>query len=238
PSFGKGTVQTVASLDRIARNGTPVYGDVKMTIAQFFRVNGGTTQLRGVTPDMRYPPTGDDSEFGEASYGNALPWTRVKAVDYTPVGDMTPQLPRLLAWHESRVRGDRDYQGLLEDVAKARDLRKHNVISLNEGVRRKERAALEKRLAAMAGGAGTGAASGTGSALADDGLQFNERKLGKDLAAEKARDAVNDVILNEAVNIVSDSVALRAGKSQIAASASSTRPEVIKALLAKGSSGQ
>lgn len=232
PSFGKGTVQTVASLDRIAKNATPVFGDLKMTIAQFFRVNGGTTQLRGVTPDLRYPPTGDDNQFGEASYGNALPWTRVKAADYTPVGDMTAQLPRLLAWHESRVRGDRDYQGLLEDLAKARELRKNNVISLNEGVRRKERAALEKRLAAMAGGAGTG------STLADDGLQFNERKLGKDLAAEKARDAVNDVILNEAVNIVSDSVALRAGKSQVTASASSPRPVVIKALLAKGSSEQ
>src|SRR5690606_14163633 len=55
PSFGKGTVQTVASLDQIARNDKPVYGELKMTIAQFFRVNGGTTQLRGVTPDIGFP---------------------------------------------------------------------------------------------------------------------------------------------------------------------------------------
>ena len=230
PSFGKGTVQTVASLDRIARNNTPVFGDLKMTVAQFFRVNGGTTQLRGVTPDIRYPSSGDDSQFGESSYGNALPWIRIKAVDYKAVGDITAQLPRLLAWHESRIRRDPDYQGLLEDVAKAQELRKSNVISLNEGVRRKERAAQEKRLAALAGG------TATGSALADDGLQFNERKLDKDLAAQKTRETVNDALLNEAVNILSDSVALKEGKSQMTASASPARPVVVKALLAKGSS--
>ena len=234
PSFGKGTVQTVANLDQIAKNATPVFGDLKMTIAQFFRVNGGTTQLRGVTPDIRYPPTGDDDQFGESSYGNALPWTRIKAADYTAVGDITAQLPRLLAWHENRTRRDPDYQGLLEDLAKAQDLRKNNVISLNEGVRRKERAAAEKRLTAMLGSAETGAES----TLADDGLQFNERKLAKDLAAKKTRDAINDVLLNEAVNILADSAALKEGKSQMTASASATRPVVVKALLAQGSSEQ
>jgi carboxyl-terminal processing protease len=232
PSFGKGTVQTVASLDRIAKSATPVLGDLKLTVAQFFRVNGGTTQLRGVTPDIRYPSSGDDGQFGESSYGNALPWTRIKAVDHVAVGDITTQLPRLLAWHESRVRRDPDYQGLLQDVAKAQELRKNNVISLNEGVRRKERAASQKRLAAMLGEAETG----SDSALADDGLQFNERKLDKDLAARKTRDAVNDVLLNEAINILSDSVALKEGKSQMTASASSTRPVVISTLPAQGSS--
>ncbi len=236
PSFGKGTVQTIASLDRYAKNATPVLGDLKLTVAQFFRVNGGTTQLRGVTPDIPFPSSGDDSQFGESSFGNALPWTRIKAADYAPVGNITPQLPHLLAWHESRVRRDPDYQGLLEDLAKAQDLRKNNVISLNEGVRRKERAALEKRLAAMVGG--TGASAAQGSELADDGLQFNERKLGKDLAAQKTRDAVNDVLLNEAVNILSDSVALKEGKAQMTASASPTRPVVVKTLLTKGSSEQ
>jgi carboxyl-terminal processing protease len=142
-------------------------------------------------------------------------------------GDVTAQLPRLLAWHQSRVQRDRDYQRLLEDVAKARELRKANVISLNEAVRRKERAAAEKRLAAMLGDADAE------SALADDGLQFNERRLDRDLAARKAREAVNDVLLNEAINILSDSAALKAGRSQLAASALSMRPAVLKDLLAQ-----
>ena len=230
-SFGKGTVQTIASLDQIAKNATPVYGELKMTIAQFFRVNGGTTQLRGVTPDVVYPQTGDDTQFGESSYDNALPWTRIKAADYAPVGDMATQLPRLLAWHETRIRNDRDFQNLLEDLAKAQELRKSNVISLNEGVRRKERIASEKRLTAMLGAAGTGARS----ALADDGLQFNERKLDKNLAVEKSRNTIDDALLDEAVSILSDSAALKEGKSQTAASALPIRPEVVTSL-PKGSS--
>lgn len=226
PSFGKGTVQTVADLDRVANNASPVYGELKLTIAQFFRVNGGATQLRGVTPDIGFLKSGDEALFGESSYGNALPWTSIKAADYTPVGQITAQLPRLLAWHESRVQRDRDYQGLLEDVAKARERRKSNVISLNEVKRRKERAESEARLSAMLGSAGTGGAG----ALSDDGLQFNERKLSKDLAIEKTQKSVNDTLLNEALSILSDSAALKEGKSQMEASALSTRPVVVSTM--------
>lgn len=226
PSFGKGTVQTVADLDKIAKNASPVYGELKLTIAQFFRVNGGTTQLRGVTPDIGLLQGSDDSFFGESNYGNALPWTSVKAADYAPVDEITSQLPRLLAWHVSRVQRDRDYQGLLEDLAKARERRKNNVISLNETKRRKERADSEARLSAMLGSAGTGAVG----ALADDGLQFNERKLSKGLDIERTQKSVNDVLLNEAVSILSDSAALKEGRSQMAASALSTRPVAVTAL--------
>jgi len=115
---------------------------------------------------------------------------------------------------------------LLDDVSKAREDRKNNVISLNEAVRRKERAASEARLSAMLGAAETG----EGSALADDGLQFNERKLNKGLAIEKTQKSVNDVLLNEAVSILSDSAALKEGQSQLTASALSTRPVVVTAL--------
>jgi carboxyl-terminal processing protease len=59
PSFGKGTVQTLIDLDRFSQNDKVRYGELKMTIAQFFRINGGTTQLRGVTPDIKLPVTTD-----------------------------------------------------------------------------------------------------------------------------------------------------------------------------------
>ena len=230
PSFGKGTVQTVANLDQLARNPKPAYGELKMTIAQFFRVNGGTTQLRGVTPDIGFPPIVEDAPFGESSFGNALPWTRIGPADYTPVGDLKPQLPVLLAWHGSRVQRDPDFQSLLEDVARVQDLRKKNVISLNEAVRRQERAAQAKRLTARLAADGTTTAQAGTNALADDGLLFNERNVGKDIAAEKARAAVKDVILNEAVSVLSDSVALKQGNLSVATSGASTAPVVVTAL--------
>ena len=61
PTFGKGTVQNLVDLDRLlAASDKPQYGELKMTIAEFFRINGGTTQLRGVTPDIAFPVNGDD----------------------------------------------------------------------------------------------------------------------------------------------------------------------------------
>ncbi|RYX95030.1 MAG: tail-specific protease [Comamonadaceae bacterium] len=207
-SFGKGTVQTVASLDRIAKNDKPLFGEIKMTIAQFFRINGGTTQLRGVTPDIRLPGTIDPAEFGESSYDNALPWSQIKAADYATLGDVKGEIAPLLKRHESRVGRDKDFQGYLEDVATAKTLRERNVISLNEAARRKEREVQEKRLARLQGQAAAGSGQAAGS-LADDGLQANERDVGKSLAAEKSQKAFKDVLLNEAANILDDEVALK-----------------------------
>ncbi len=110
-----------------------------MTIAQFFRVNGGSTQLRGVTPDIKFPITGDFDQNGEQSYDNALPWTSITAADYAPAGDVKTIVPMLEARHEKRVAGDKQWLALQADIADVRKLRKETTISLNEQVRRTER---------------------------------------------------------------------------------------------------
>jgi carboxyl-terminal processing protease len=225
PSFGKGTVQTVASLDQIAKNAKPEYGELKMTIAQFFRVNGGTTQLRGVTPDIAFPGFVDAADFGESSFDNALPWSKIKAANYVPVGDLQDQVPILLARHENRIRHDKGFQYLLEDISQARQLRKKNMISLNEADRRKERDAQEKRLTAR-----DGAAQAANSARQDDGLQVNERNLAKELAAENTKKSAKDVLLNEAVNILGDEVALQKRNLKLATGLTSTGPVMVMEL--------
>ena len=63
-------------------------GQLKITLAQFFRVNGGSTQNRGVEPDIRFPSAGDPQEYGERSLPNALPWTRIDPARYQPSGDL------------------------------------------------------------------------------------------------------------------------------------------------------
>jgi len=210
PSFGKGTVQTVVDLDQFAKKGKPQLGELKMTVAQFFRINGGTTQLRGVTPDILFPAAADEDSFGESSYDNALPWTQIKPVNYSRAGDLKGLVPVLLALHDARVKSDKDFQYLQEDLTEAKQRHKKNVISLNEAERRKERAAEESRQAGRQNSkmTGSGAAPNQRSALADDGLQPDERKLANELAAEKARKEAKDVFLDEAVNILGDDVAV------------------------------
>ncbi|MES2739910.1 MAG: carboxy terminal-processing peptidase [Pseudomonadota bacterium] len=242
PSFGKGTVQTLINLDRA--NGTTDkqrYGELKMTIAQFFRINGGTTQLRGVTPDIKLPAMSDADNFGESSYDNALPWTSIKPAPFVSAGDLKDIVPLLDRKHEARVAKDKDFQYLQEDIALVAKLRKENLISLNEVTRRKERDTQEARakarerrlLASAANGSeeltvlpdpkdalnkalGVKTAAKTARQLAavrgamrtDDGLQGDERALAAELDAEKAAKNAKDVLLNEAVHILSDEVAL------------------------------
>lgn len=210
-SFGKGTVQTVVDLDQFVKGNKPQFGELKMTIAQFFRVTGGATQVRGVTPDIVFPSISDPESFGESSLDNALPWTQIKPVPYARAGDLKGLVPVLLALHDARVKQDKDFQYLQEDIVESKVRRERNLISLNEAERRKERAADEQRLTARKTGKGTGkeTAAPQGADLADDGLQPGERKLASELAAEKARKDAKDVLLGEAVNILGDELAVR-----------------------------
>ena len=145
PSFGKGTVQTLVNLDRFGQSDKARFGELKMTIAQFFRINGGTTQLRGVTPDIKLPQISDAESFGESSYDNALPYTQIKPAVYIPAGELKEIVPLLDKKHEARVSKDKDFQYLLEDIAIVKKQRKENSVSLNETARRKERDQQEAR---------------------------------------------------------------------------------------------
>src|SRR5450830_996183 len=145
PSFGKGTVQTLLNLDRFAQGDKARLGELKMTIAQFFRINGGTTQLRGVTPDIKLPVIADAENFGESSYDNALPYTVIKPAVYIPAGEVKDIVPLLQKRYEARVAKDKDFQYLVDDINYVKKQRKDNLISLNETARRKERDEQEKR---------------------------------------------------------------------------------------------
>ena len=201
-SFGKGTVQNVINLDQIAKNDTPKYGELTLTIAQFFRIDGTTTQLLGVKPDIRFPALSDAQDFGESTFDNALPWTRIKPASYSPAGDLAARRRVLLARHQARVKSNKDFIALEQDIAEFDRLRKVPTISLNEAERRRELEAQEARQSARE------AKTGKSGSRRDDGLQADERRLDVELAEEKDRKKAKDVFLGEAVHILSDDVGL------------------------------
>ncbi len=147
-TYGKGTVQNLVDLDQVAQNEKPIFGELKMTIAQFFRINGGTTQLRGVTPDIGFPVTVDFEKNGEQAYDNALPWTSIAAAQYKPVADLNGLIGMLETRHNVRVAKDNDWRNFQDEITEYRQMRKETTLSLNEAVRRKERDAQEARRAA------------------------------------------------------------------------------------------
>ncbi len=79
PTFGKGTVQTLVDLGRYVPNSDDDLGRLRLTMAQFFRVEGGSTQHKGVVPDIEFPTAFLASEHGERSLDNALQWDSIEA---------------------------------------------------------------------------------------------------------------------------------------------------------------
>jgi carboxyl-terminal processing protease len=187
----------------VAHNSKPKFGELKVTVAQFFRVNGGTTQLRGVTPDISLPGLSDPKSFGEASYDNALPWTQVKPANYAPRGSIVALLPQLQSRHDARVQNDRDFQRFIQDVAELKAQREKRIVSLNETERRNELTAQANRLKSREQ-INDGVDPGE-----DDGLQSNERSLSADIAIENARKNAKDVLLNEAASVLADEADLQ-----------------------------
>ncbi|WP_420473590.1 carboxy terminal-processing peptidase [Noviherbaspirillum sp. ST9] len=159
-SFGKGTVQTIVDLDKIAQNEQPQLGELKMTIAQFFRINGGTTQLRGVTPDIAFPPMSDLERIGESSYDNALPWAQVKPVMHGDMHAPDSVVTELKRRHALRIAQDKDFQSLVAEMAEVRERGIKQGVTLNEAERLKER---RRREARMQSAPPDASASGTGN---------------------------------------------------------------------------
>ncbi|TWI01808.1 carboxyl-terminal processing protease [Luteimonas cucumeris] len=217
-TFGKGTVQNLVDLDRWPANEKARYGQVKLTIAQFFRVAGGSTQNKGVVPDIAFPVTVDASDYGESTYDNALPWTRIAAVPHTQYGNFAPLLPKLESLHAARIATDKEFQWQAEDVARFKAERDKKYLSLNEAERRAEKEKLDairkdrqeerKRLNI--------ALDPLLVDSGDDGLQANERDIAKEAAREKAAEDRPDPLLRESAAILADAIRLLNGDRALA----------------------
>jgi carboxyl-terminal processing protease len=219
PTFGKGTVQNLVDLDRWPANEETRFGQVKLTIAQFFRVSGGSTQHRGVVPDIRFPVTVDANEFGESTYDNAIPWTRIAAVEHRRYGNFAPLLPRLGQRHEARIAADPEFRWWVEDVERFREEKARGWISLNEAERRAERKAdAERRAARQAERKRLGLPlDPLAETTLDDGLQAGERDILEDVAREEAAEERPDPLLRASAAILADAVVLLGEDRQLSA---------------------
>jgi carboxyl-terminal processing protease len=209
-TFGKGTVQNLVDLDRWPGNEQKRYGQVKLTIAQFFLPGGSSTQNKGVVPDIQFPVMVDASKFGESTYDNALPWTRIAGVPHTQYGNFAILLPRLDTLHKARVTNDKEFQWVEEDVAEFRAEEAKKYISLNEAERRAERDRQDtKRKSRQEQRKALGLPlDPLADDAADDGLTYSERDIAKDAAREKAAEKAPDPLLRESASILGDAIQL------------------------------
>jgi len=144
PTFGKGTVQTIVDLNNYVRNNEFTLGKLKLTMAQFFRINGDSTQHRGIVPDIIFPTSAENEDQGERALENALPWASVPAAKFSPVGLIPQDFSHVKNRHESRVKKDSGFELLLSQSKRRQILSKKKALSLLKIERKTEREQREK----------------------------------------------------------------------------------------------
>jgi len=195
-TYGKGTVQNMIDLNRLMRNPSEKLGQVKITIAKYYRITGGSTQLKGVSPDVKLPDILDSHEYGESTEPSAMPWDQIKSSNFTAAGNLKPYIPELVSLHEARIKSDPEFTYLKEDIKEYKEANDKTSVSLNEEVRKKEKDEQEEKKF----------------------QRENERRqlkglklLQKGETPAEVDSTKNDPILNESAHILADLIKLEIG---------------------------
>ena len=193
-TFGKGSVQNLFNLDRFIR--APGYGQLTLTIGKYYRVTGGSTQHRGVIPDIELPSLVDTNTVGESTRDTALPWDQIDPTRFRAETSLEPAIQLLTKRHTARAANDPDYNYLLADVAAFGKLRERETVSLNLLERQAERNLLQEQQL----------------------TRENERRAALELEPLASIDEFeatesSDVHLDQAARVVADMAALDAGLS-------------------------
>ena len=140
-TFGKGTVQSLIKLTRpFAFFGKrPELGELKLTIAKFYRISGGSTQHKGVVPDITMPSMIDTSTIGEDTYTSSLPWSTISKAFYRTTADVNQEaLGILRKKFQERTSRSHQYQAYLHDVNVLNQIRKKKLTSLQDSAFKSE----------------------------------------------------------------------------------------------------
>ena len=199
-SFGKGTVQTFVELNRFL-NTSDDFGALKLTIQKFYRVNGKSTQLKGVDSDIPMKGIFTYEEIGERYDNYALPWDQVSTSGFAPLN--TLNMSNLVNNSAKRLTQNKNYQLLLESAQWKEKLDKEEKVTLNlkefESLMKARKEQIEKFKSLI---------------KFNNGLNFtlhaDEAKRGKtdEVFAKKSenwlKNLKRDIYLQETVNIISE----------------------------------
>ena len=136
-SYCKGTVQQSRPLTRLYDLIGADLGSIHYTIAKFYRINGGSTQLKGVTPDIAMPTLIDVTEFGEKTEPNALNWDKIAPSKYQKYSDPSFFVKDLMALHEKRISTDPVFKVIQSERDRYYKLKNSKTLTLNFEERKK-----------------------------------------------------------------------------------------------------
>lgn len=142
-THGKGTVQTLLELDDdtyIQKMSSHLHGEptgcLKFTMSKFYRVNGGSTQEKGVIPDLIFPSFTDQMELGESNLPNCLPWDEISPIPMKTTYQGRNCLPAFRQNLQEYLDSSRLYAEYLEDLEFAAAVRANQQLPLEIEARR------------------------------------------------------------------------------------------------------
>lgn len=149
-SFGKGTVQRIFPLEEYFKGDASLlpFGSVKLTLQKFYRINGGSTQLKGVTPDITLPDLYEQIDMGERKDSNSLAWDQVAKADYKPIKS-NANFAALIANSKSRIDANSNFKLIKQNAARLKRQYDDNKYPLNEKLyvkKTEENKALNKKI--------------------------------------------------------------------------------------------
>ena len=149
-TYGKGTVQTSRNIayqtDARLHPNWPELGGVQYTVQKFYRINGGSTQLKGVEPDIEMSKTKFDDETGERFLDNALPWDKIPSSEYLTLTNIKTILPYLKSEHLARISNNPEFVYIDQDIKELNDKKdRRYIVSLNKKNREAEQKSYEDR---------------------------------------------------------------------------------------------
>ena len=132
-TFGKGTVQRFIDLDRMLRGNSEVkpLGQIKLTMQKYYRIDGGSVQLKGVVPDVILPDNFHYSETGERDYEHALDWSEIASASYQQNVFQVTKKDEIKRRSDARVAQDETFQKVLENAKRLEGRREQKVYPLN-----------------------------------------------------------------------------------------------------------
>lgn len=140
-TFGKGTVQAVRPLN---------HGQLKITQSKFYRVSGGSTQHKGVIPDIEIPSRVDKTRIGEDALDHALPWDQIEAVPHARYFDFSGIIDDLRKRHETRFETNAEFRLLQQEIDFLKEQREQDSVSLNLEARKVYQTQVERTRLAIA----------------------------------------------------------------------------------------
>lgn len=166
-TYGKGTVQSSIDLNKLlnpsmlqrlaslinktavvkgeSAQEAPQLGQINLTMAKFYRVNGSSTQHKGVMPDVVFPSIYPLDKIGEDTEKSALPWDVIPRSNFNPVADLSPLKTELVNRHKARMEKSTDYKLLVQDIEDMQKRDKETSIILNQAKLKAERDSLEAK---------------------------------------------------------------------------------------------